>query len=54
MGVGDNAVLDDDVDEEMLKTSIDDDEDIVNPLNTVSKPDDDTNVELDEVCNYIF
>jgi hypothetical protein len=47
-GVGDNAVLDDDVDENMLENDIDDDDDIVNPFNTVSEPDDDTDVEFDE------
>jgi hypothetical protein len=33
-GIGDNAVLDDDVDENMLENDIDDDDDIVNPFNT--------------------
>jgi len=65
-GIGDiNAVLDDDVDENMLENDIDgdddvnenmlendidgdDDDDIVNPFNTVSEPDDDTNVEFNE------
>jgi hypothetical protein len=47
-GVGDNAVLDDDVDEDMLENDIDDDDDIINPFNIISEPDDDTNVELDE------
>jgi hypothetical protein len=47
-GVGDNAVLDDDVDENMLENDIDDDDDIVNPFNTISEPDDDTYVEFDE------
>ena len=45
--VGDNAVLDDDVDEDMLKTDIDDDVDITNPFNIIYEPDD-INVELDE------
>jgi hypothetical protein len=48
-GVGDNiAILDDDVDENMLENDIDDDDDIVNPFNTVYEIDDDTNVEFDE------
>jgi hypothetical protein len=34
--VGHNAVLDDDVDENMLENDIDDDDDIVNPFNIVS------------------
>jgi hypothetical protein len=33
----------------MLENDIDDDaDDILNPFNTVSKPDDDTDVEFDE------
>ena len=32
----------------MLKNDIDEYDDIVNPFNTVSEPDDDTNIELDE------
>ena len=48
-GVGDNiAVLNDDIDENMLENDIDDDDDIINPFNIVSKPDDDTYVEFDE------
>jgi hypothetical protein len=47
-GIGDNAVLDDDVDENMLENDIDGDDDIVKPFNIVSKSDDDTNVEFDE------
>jgi hypothetical protein len=47
--VGDNiAILDDDVDENMLKNDIDDDDDIINPFNIVSEPNDDTYVEFDE------
>ena len=46
--VGDNAVLDDDVDKNMLENDIDDDDDIVNPFNTISELDDDTDVEFDE------
>jgi hypothetical protein len=48
LGIGDNVVLDDDVDEDMLENDIDDDDDIINPFNIVSEPDDDTDVELDE------
>jgi hypothetical protein len=48
-GIGDNiAVLDDDVDDNMLENDIDDDDDIVNPFNVVSEPDDDTYVDFDE------
>jgi hypothetical protein len=48
-GIGDNiAILDDDVDENMLENDIDDDDDIINPFNIVSEPDDDTDVEFDE------
>jgi hypothetical protein len=32
----------------MLKNDIDDDDDIINPFKTVSKPDDDTNFKFDE------
>jgi hypothetical protein len=32
----------------MLENDIDDDGDIINPLNIVSEPDDDTDVEFDE------
>jgi hypothetical protein len=32
----------------MIKNEIDDDDDIVNPFNTVSELDDDIDVELDE------
>ena len=47
--VGDNVpVLNDDIDEYMLENDIDDDDDIVNPFNTIYEPDDDTNVEFDE------
>jgi hypothetical protein len=46
--VGDNAILDDDVDEDMLENDIDDDDDIVNPLSIIYEPNDDTYVELDE------
>jgi hypothetical protein len=38
--LGDNAVLDDDVNEDMLKTDIDDNVDIINPLNTFSELED--------------
>ena len=41
-------MLDDDVDENMLKNYIDDDNDIVDPLNIVSKLYDDTDVEFNE------
>jgi hypothetical protein len=47
-GIGDNAVLNDDVDENMLENDIDGDDDIVKPFNIVSKSDDDTDVEFDE------
>ena len=49
-GIGDNAsVLDDDIDEDMLENDIDDDDDdIINPFNIFSQPDDDTDVELDD------
>jgi hypothetical protein len=40
--------LDDDIDENMLKNNIDDDDNIINPFNIVSAPDDDTNVKLDD------
>ena len=46
--VGANAVIDDDVDEDMLKNDIDDDDDIVNPFNTIFESNGDRNVELDE------
>jgi hypothetical protein len=46
--VGDNAILDNDVDENMLENDIDDDDDIVNPLNTISEPDDYTDVKFYE------
>jgi hypothetical protein len=48
--IGDiNVVIDDDFDENMLQNDIDDDdEDILNPLNTLSKPEDDTYFEFDE------
>ena len=38
--MGHNAVLDDDVNEDMLENDIDDDVDITNPLNTFSKSED--------------
>jgi hypothetical protein len=48
-GVGDNSpVLDDDINEDMLENDIDDDDDIINPFNIVSKPNVDTDVELDD------
>ena len=48
-GVGYNiAILDDDVDENMLKNDIDNDGDIINSFNIFSKPDDDRDVEFDE------
>jgi hypothetical protein len=51
--VGENiAILDDDVDENMLENGIDDDDDIVNPFNIVSEPDDYTYVEFDEEDQY--
>ena len=49
LGVGDNiAILDDDVDENMLKNDIDDDDGIINHFNIVLELDDDTYVEFDE------
>jgi hypothetical protein len=49
IGVGDNVLaLDDDIDEDMLENDIDDDDDIINPFNIVSKLDVDTDVELDD------
>jgi hypothetical protein len=41
-------VLDDDIDEDMLENEIDDDDDIINPFNIVSKPYVDTDVKLDD------
>jgi hypothetical protein len=47
-GIGDNvSVLDDDIDEDMLENDIDDDDDSINPFNSVSEPNVDTNIELD-------
>ena len=49
LGIGDNiAILDDDVDENMLENGIDDDDDIINPFKTISEPDDDIYFELNE------
>jgi hypothetical protein len=49
LGIGYNIeILNDNVDENMLEHGIDDDDDIVNPFNIVSEPNDDTNVEFDE------
>jgi hypothetical protein len=49
LGVGDNiAILDDDVNENMLENDIDGDDDIINPFNIVLEPNDDTDVEFDE------
>jgi hypothetical protein len=49
LGVGDNiAIANDDVDENMLENDIDDDDDIINPFNIISEPDDDTYIEFDE------
>jgi hypothetical protein len=49
LGIGDiNAVLDENVDENMLENDIDDDDDIVNPFNTIYEPNDDTYVKFDE------
>jgi hypothetical protein len=47
-GIRDNTFIDDDVDENMIENDNDDDDDIINPFNTVSKPDDDTDVEFNE------
>ena len=42
-------VIDDDIDEDMLKNDIDDDDDdIINPFNIVSEPNVDTDVKLDD------
>jgi hypothetical protein len=41
-------VLDDDIDEDILKSYIDDDDDIINPFNIVSGPNVNTNVELND------
>jgi hypothetical protein len=51
--VGDNAPVLDDIDEDMLKNDIDDDDDIINPLNIVYEPDADTYIELDDQEEYI-
>ena len=49
LAIGDNiAILDDDVDENMLKNDIDDNDNIINPFNIVSEPDDDTYVKFNE------
>jgi hypothetical protein len=49
LGVGDNiAIPNDDVDENMLENDIDDDDDIINPFNIISEPDDDTYIEFHE------
>ena len=48
IGIGDNAVFDDDVNENMSENDIDDGDDIVNPFNTIYELDDDTDVDLDE------
>jgi hypothetical protein len=49
LGVGDNiAIANDNVDENMLENDIDDDDDIINPFNIISEPDDDTYIEFDE------
>ena len=45
--IGDNAILDDDVDEDMLENEIDNDVDMVICFNTFYELDD-TDVELDE------
>jgi hypothetical protein len=45
-------VLDDDIDEDILENDIDDDDDIINPFNIVSEPDDDTYIELDDQEEY--
>jgi hypothetical protein len=36
----------------MLKNDIDDDDDIINPFNSVYEPDVDTNIELDDQEEY--
>lgn len=47
--IGDNMLfLDDDINEDMLENGIDDYDDTVNPFSTISEPNDDTNVELDD------
>jgi hypothetical protein len=51
--IGDNiAILDDDVNENMLENDIDDDDDIINHFNIISESNDDTYVEFDEVDQY--
>jgi hypothetical protein len=41
-------VLDDDIDEDMLENDIYDDDDIINHFNSVSEPDANTDIELDD------
>ena len=49
LGVGDNiAILDDDVNENILENDIDDGDNSINPFNVVFELDDDKNVDLDE------
>jgi hypothetical protein len=49
LGIGDSiAILDDDVDENMLENDSDGDDDIINPFNIVSEPNGDTDVEFNE------
>jgi hypothetical protein len=53
-GIGDIApVLDDDIDEDMLENDIDDDDDIINHFNSVSEPDADIDIELDDQEEHI-
>jgi hypothetical protein len=48
-GVGYNIViLDDDVDENILESDIDDDDDIINTFNIIYEPDDDIDFKIDE------
>jgi hypothetical protein len=48
-GIGDNiAIIDDDVNENMLENDIDNDDDIINPFKIFSELDDDTDVDFDE------
>jgi hypothetical protein len=42
------TVLDDDIDEDMLENDIDEDDDIINPFNIVSKSNVDIDFELDD------
>ena len=49
--LGDNVVLDDDVDEDMLENDVDDDIDMINPFNTFYELED-IDVKLDKELEY--